>query len=139
VLDGAAQQNSFGITSDRPSVVAPSKFTQNNGEWFDYTQFRKQPFGTEGNLGHNTFTMPRNVRVDLSVFKDFPIQEQTKLQFRAEAFNITNTPLFGLPNSTIGGFDSNGGPTQAGNFGKITSTNAFYTPRDIQFALKLIS
>jgi len=29
-------------------------------------------------------------------------------------------------------------PTNAGNFGVITTTNAFYTPRDIQFALKLI-
>ena len=61
-----------------------------------------------------------------------------RLQFRAEGFNITNTPLFGMPNTTIAGFDSNGVPTQAGNFAKITTTNAFYTPRDIQFALKLI-
>ena len=35
-------------------------------------------------------------------------------------------------------FDSSGVPTNAGNFGRITTTNAFYTPRDIQFALKLI-
>jgi len=139
VLDGTSQQNSFGITQDRPNVVPAQSFNQSpTGEWFDYTQFRKQPFGTAGNEGHNAFTMPSNQRVDLSLFKDFRITESTKLQFRAEGFNITNTPLFGLPNSTIGGFDSNGVPTQAGNFGRITSTNAFYTPRDIQFALKLI-
>jgi Carboxypeptidase regulatory-like domain/TonB dependent receptor len=139
VLDGTAQQGSFGVTSDRPSVVAASSFNQTpTGEWFDYTQFRKQPFGTEGNLGHNTFTMPSNARVDLSIFKDFRVTEGIKLQFRAEGFNIANKPLYGLPNATIGGFDSNGVPTQAGNFAKITSTNAFYTPRDIQFALKLI-
>jgi Carboxypeptidase regulatory-like domain len=138
VLDGSAQQNSFGITTDRPSLVAASPFTQSINEWFDYTQFRRQPFGTEGNLGHNTFTMPRNVRLDLSVFKDFQIREAMRLQFRAEVFNLTNTPSFGLPNATIGGFDSNGVPTQAGNFAKITTMNAFYTPRDMQFALKLI-
>jgi hypothetical protein len=61
-----------------------------------------------------------------------------KLQFRAEAFNITNTPLFGMPVNTVGGFSAAGIATQAGNFGAITATNAFYTPRDIQFALKLI-
>jgi hypothetical protein len=138
VLDGSAQQNSFGITTDRPSVVAAAPFAQSINEWFDYTQFRRQPFGTEGNLGHNTFTMPRNVRLDLSVFKDFPIREAMRLQFRAEAFNFTNTPSFGLPNATIGGFDGSGVPTQAGNFAKVTTMNAFYTPRDIQFALKLI-
>ena len=66
------------------------------------------------------------------------ITEATKLQFRAEAFNFTNTPLFGMPGSVISGYDSNGAPTNAGNFGRITTTNAFYTPRDIQFALKLI-
>ena len=138
VLDGAAQQNSFGITTDRPNLVAPSSFTQNIGEWFDITQFRRQPFGTAGNEGHNTFTMPSNVRLDFSIFKDFRVTESTLLQFRAEGFNITNTPLFGMPGNTISGINSNGVPTAAGNFGVITSTNAFYTPRDIQLALKLI-
>jgi len=61
-----------------------------------------------------------------------------KLQFRAEGFNISNTPVFGQFNNTIAAFDSSGVPTQAGNFGKVTQMNAFYTPRDIQFALKLI-
>lgn len=138
VLDGSAQQGSFGITTDRPSVVPAQSFTQNNAEWIDITQFRRQPFGTSGNEGHNAFNMPRNVRVDLSIFKDFRITEGTKLQFRAEGFNITNTPLFGMPGNTISGFNSSGVPTSAGNFGVITTTNAFYTPRDIQFALKLI-
>ena len=82
--------------------------------------------------------MPSNKRLDLSLFKNFSITEATKLQFRAEAFNFTNTPLFGMPGSVISGYDSNGAPTNAGNFGRITTTNAFYTPRDIQFALKLI-
>jgi hypothetical protein len=144
VQDGVSQQNSFGVVQDRPSLVAPSAFTQSTGEWFDITQFRKQPFGTAGNEGHNAFFLPRNVRLDLSLFKDFRITEGTKLQFRAEAFNITNTPLYAfspgnnVPNSTISAFDSNGVPTSAGNFGKLTAMNAFYTPRDIQFALKLI-
>jgi hypothetical protein len=140
VLDGSAQQGSFGITSDRPSVVAPtSTYVQSpTGEWFNVTQFVKQPFGTAGTEGHNDFTMPSNMHLDLSLFKDFRITEGIKLQFRAEGFNITNTPAFGLPNATISGFTSAGVPTQAGNFGKITTTNAFYTPRDIQFALKLI-
>jgi len=44
-----------------------------------------------------------------------------------------------VPGNTISGFNnSTGVPTNAGNFGVITTTNAFYTPRDIQFALKLI-
>ena len=138
VLDGAAQQGSFGVTQDRPNFVQGKGFTQDNGQWFDVTQFQKQAFGTEGNEGHNVLNIPRNVRVDLSVFKDFAIRESVKLQFRAEGFNVTNTPVFGMPVNTIGSFDANGIATRGGNFGAITTTNAFYTPRDIQFALKLI-
>jgi hypothetical protein len=138
VLDGAAQQGSFGVTQDRPNFVQGKGFTQDNGQWFDVTQFQKQAFGTEGNEGHNVLNIPRNVRVDLSVFKDFAIRESVKLQFRAEGFNVTNTPVFGMPVNTIATFDANGIATRAGNFGAITTTNAFYTPRDIQFALKLI-
>jgi hypothetical protein len=42
------------------------------------------------------------------------------------------------PTATISGWNANGTPTQAGNFGVITATNPFYTSRDIQFALKLL-
>jgi len=138
VLDGTAQQNSIGVTQDRPNLVASQAFTRSNDQWFDITQFRRQPFGTAGNEGHNVFNMPSNKRVDLSIFKNFSVKEDVKLQFRAEAFNVSNTPLFGMPGSVISTFGANGVPTNAGNFGRITTTNAFYTPRDIQFALKLI-
>jgi hypothetical protein len=138
VLDGAARQNSLGVTQDRPDLVPAQAFHQTINQWFDTTQFRQQAFGTAGSEGHNVFTMPSNRRLDLSLFKDFAIKEAVKLQFRTEAFNLTNTPSFGLPVGTISGFDGGGVPTQAGNFGRITTMNAFYTPRDIQFALKLI-
>jgi hypothetical protein len=139
ILDGSCQQNSFGVASCRPNAGAStnSGFTPSINQWFDVTQFRRQALGFAGNLGRNTLTMPRNVRLDVSIFKDFRITEGTKLQFRAEGFNITNTPLYGIPGQTIGGL-ANGVPTTAGNFGRITTTNAFYTPRDIQLALKLI-
>jgi len=48
------------------------------------------------------------------------------------------TPAAGAQNSTITAFDSNGVPTNAGNFGKLNAMNVFYTQRYIQFALKLI-
>ena len=124
----SCNQASFGVTTCRPNVQpGVANFTPTPNLWFDPTRYVIQPLGTAGNLGRNTLNMPRNIRIDLSIFKDFRITEGTKLQFRAEGFNVANTPLFGIPNNTIGA-----------NFGVITSTNAFYTPRDIQFALKLI-
>jgi hypothetical protein len=79
-------------------------------------------------------------RLDMSIFKDFPIKERVRLQFRAEFFNITNHPNFSAPNFggngvvSIGGSGSYNNP----NFGEIGSTrDAPYDPRQIQFALKL--
>jgi hypothetical protein len=49
-------------------------------------------------------------------------------EFRAESFNITNTPNFGNPNGTMGG------PT----YGVVTTTTANPGPREFQFAMKLL-
>jgi hypothetical protein len=37
----------------------------------------------------------------LSLFRDFQIMEKLKLTFKAEAFNLTNTPHFGTPDSGV--------------------------------------
>jgi hypothetical protein len=79
-------------------------------------------------------------RLDMSIFKDFPIKERVKLQFRAEFFNITNHPNFNAPNFSgngVVGVSGSGSYNQA-TFGEIGSTrDAPYDPRQIQFALKL--
>jgi hypothetical protein len=64
--------------------------------------------------------------VDLSLFKDFVIGKG-RLQFRAECFNVTNTPGFGVPNASLG----------ASTFGTVTTT-ANAQPRQFQFALKYL-
>lgn len=141
VLNQGAPQQNTGITSDRPNVLPQGSFTQSLNQWFNIAAFAQQPFGTEGNEGHNVFFMPSNQRVDFSLFKDFRITESKRLQFRAEAFNLANKPSFGMPGTNIASWAGTGAaavPTAAGNFGKITSMNAFYTPRDIQLALKFV-
>ena len=79
-------------------------------------------------------------RWDFSLFKDIPLNERFRLQFRSEFFNILNHPTFNAP-----GFGGNGvralpGSTDflSANFGRIGSTRfPFNDPRQIQFALKL--
>jgi hypothetical protein len=63
--------------------------------------------------------------VDLSTFKKFAFTERYNLQFRAEFFNLTNTPQFINPNNNF---------TDA-NFGMLQSTR-IGSERQIQFALK---
>jgi hypothetical protein len=69
---------------------------------------------------------------DFSIFKEFGITETTRLQFRAEAFNLTNTPSFNLP--------TNNNYQDTANFGQSTTTrnSGLNTgnQRQIQFALK---
>jgi hypothetical protein len=72
-----------------------------------------------------------------SFFKTFPITERVNLQFRAESFNLLNTPTFSNPNATVN-YDSNGVGEYTGSAGQISSTTAAASPRQIQFALKLL-
>jgi hypothetical protein len=96
------------------------------GEWFDISKFTHVNGPSEGTLGLQTNTSPPTRTLDFSVFKDFPITESIKAEFRAEAFNIANTPQFSTPDNNL----------QDANFGQVTSTQAG-TERHIQFALRL--
>jgi hypothetical protein len=81
--------------------------------------------GVFGNSGRNNLRGPGMIDLDASVSRNFSIMERIKLQFRAEAFNLTNTVAFGLPNANVSG----------GSPGVITSLAA--DPRIMQFALRL--
>ena len=82
------------------------------------------PF-TYGNAGRDILFGPGRVNFDVSLFKDFMIREPLKVQFRAESFNVFNTPQFGLPNATIGN-------PQAPVISSIVGN-----PRQMQVALRL--
>ncbi|MGA7090834.1 MAG: TonB-dependent receptor [Candidatus Acidiferrales bacterium] len=79
-----------------------------------------------GNCGVGILRGPSELNLDLGIHRDFALAESSVLQFRAEFFNFTNTPKFGLPVN-----DFAAGPA----FGVISSTVA--NPRIVQFALKL--
>jgi hypothetical protein len=80
-------------------------------------------------------------RVDFSLLKQFPIFEDFRAEFRAEIFNLFNTPQFSIPGFSGPGIAAAPGSldfTNTANFGKITSTrDGAYDQREVQFALKL--
>ncbi len=87
-----------------------------------------------GNAGRNIMTSPGQRNIDFSLFKNFVVTERVKVQFRAEAFNATNTPYFGQPNNL--GFVSLASVTpDAPRVGEIRSLRA--AMRVMQFGLKL--
>jgi hypothetical protein len=113
--------------------------------WFDTNAFVFQPAGTVGNQHRNQLYGPGLQRVDLSLFKNFDIYENLKLEFRTEAFNVLNTAQFGNPTSSLSlascttacnGYSVTGF-TPVSAFGTISTLANAYNPRLIQFAARL--
>ncbi len=114
------------VISGKDPKSAPSG-GRNPGQWFDTSAVVAPAPGTPGNLGIQSQNRPGQRQVDVSLFKDIPLRERLKVQFRAEAFNVANTPQWGQPGTTQGNSD----------FGTITYTQA-NTQRHVQFALRLM-
>ena len=116
----------IGNTFVMPNLVGnPTPQQRSPSAWFNTSAFQSPPADTFGNLGRYTLRSNWFRDLDLSVFKTFPLTEKTRLEFRAEAFNITNTPVFATPDS---------GVTDRA-FGTVSSIAN--SPRQIQFALKI--
>jgi hypothetical protein len=101
-----------------------------DGTWFDTNAFARPTGARFGNVGRNTMIGPGVVNMDLSLFRTFKMTERLNLQFRAEAFNVSNTPHFSNPN----------GNRNSSNFGKVLSTqsaDALGRSREFRFGLRL--
>jgi len=65
--------------------------------FYDPTAFADVTERRFGTAGFNSLRGPRSANWDFGLFREFSITERTKLQFRMESFNFTNTPHFGTP------------------------------------------
>jgi len=88
--------------------------------------FANPAAGTFGDMGRNSLRADWGRNLDLSLFRAFPVSESKRFEFRAEAFNATNTPVMGTPDNNL--LD---GP---GFFGVVSSTAN--VERQLQLALK---
>jgi hypothetical protein len=119
---------------DRPSLnpaFTGTVVTGNPNQWFNPNAFILPVAGTWGSLGRGVYNGPGLAEVDLSLFKNIPITEKVRLQFRAEFFNVQNRPNFGTPNAIV---FSNGSVSPSAGL----ITNTVTSSRQIQFGLKLM-
>ncbi len=124
----ATNFNTFaGFGTQRPNRVARTGLPasrRSTAQWFNVSAFQVAPIFTLGNSSRNPVRGPSYRNADLALIKHTPIGEQFNLDFRAEFFNLSNTPPLGAPNTLLG----------TPGFGSITSAS---DPRVIQLALKL--
>ncbi len=130
-ISQATNNNSiFGYASQRPNATGVDPATSGSLEdrlnnYINAAAFSTATRGTFGNLARTiSLRGPGQVNWDASLFKNFVITERFKGQFRFEALNATNTPLFYGPNTSFG----------SGSFGKITSQANF--SRQLQMAMR---
>ena len=140
--------------ASNPGIVCPTSI-RNTTNWYNPCAFGNPVPGTGITtpvsgaaalpyLGgrRNDVYGPGYERINLSLFKDFHVREGKTLQFRADIFNLLNTPSYANPNSNAsGGALQSGINNNSSAGGQITLPRFFqnFTPdaRFFQFALKL--
>lgn len=130
--------NTPGNGDNSPNINGPFRILHGVGSgafWFDTSVFSAPSTGTFGNLGRNILSGPSFRNLDFSVFRRFSITERVNLEFRAETFNLTNTPGFNNPNSEFGNANF-GHVTGSGNCD--TSAGFCFSPRQIQLGAKVV-
>lgn len=110
-------------SGQNPSIESPTP-----DRWINAAVFSNPAPYQFGNAGRTLSGLRTDItqQIDMTLGKTTTIHEKLRLQFRAEFFNLTNSPRFAPPNSSYGN-------TQ---FGVVSSQ--LNQPRIIQFGLKLM-
>jgi hypothetical protein len=124
----ATNLNAFaGFGIQRPNRVRSPQLPSSErttARWFDTVAFTQAQQFTIGNSSRNPVVGPGYGSADVMLGKHFSLTERVRAEFRAEAFNVTNTPPLGNPNGSFG--------TVA--FGSITTA---LDPRVFELVLKV--
>ena len=113
-----------GNTSQRVDQVLPNVYGNKSvSNYFNPAAFALPAPGTLGNTGKGFIAGPGTWQFDAALSRTFQVRETQKVEFRAEAFNVTNSFHMNDPELNL----------NSNTFGQITSAK---DPRIMQFALK---
>ena len=118
--------SNLGYAVQRPNRVSNPNDYENRSasRWFNTAAFTPAPQFTIGTSSRNPVRGPGLQTADLMLGKTFRITERWSLEFRAEVFNVSNTPPLNDPNGSFG----------SAAFGSITSAG---NPRVFELAGKV--
>ena len=108
--------SSLGYAVQRPDRIAnPNDFENRSvARYFNTAAFTEVPQFVIGNSSRNPVRGPGLQNADLMLGKTFHLNEHLRLEFRAETFNVSNTPPLNDPNGSLGN-PAFGSITSAGN------------------------
>ena len=99
------QQRICGIRDQRPNLIGDPELPADErsvARWFNTSAFAAAPQFTIGCSSRNPVRGPGYRNLDLAVLRRIALRRGSALEVRAEIFNLTNTPPFGAPNTTVG-------------------------------------
>ena len=115
-----------GMINQRVSLLQPNPYGDKSAaRYLNPGAFAMSALGTLGSLGMASIAGPGTWQFDAAISRAFQFGETRRVEFRAEAFNVTNSVRL---NDPVVNFN-------AGNFGQVASAR---DPRIMQFALKYI-
>jgi hypothetical protein len=138
VTAAATSLNAPGNTQTANQVLSDVQILGGHGPgdpYFNPAAFAPVTAVAFGTSGRDILRGPGLFNMDLSLFRNFAIRERFQLQFRAEAYNFTNTPQFGTPGANISSatFNTDGSIKSLGSYSIISSAS---NERQLRFALK---
>lgn len=119
IWNGTQRPNLLGDPSTSGSVVSRLN------RWFNEKAFSQPPIDVPGTAPRTlNYRGPAIKTLDAALNKSFRVREGQRFEFRIEAQNATNTPVFSDPNTSFG----------STAFGQITGTKV--GPRNVQLGMK---
>lgn len=142
----------FTVTASNASLNAPTETqtadqvlsnvrilggTGPGQSYFDPAAFAPVTTARYGTSGLNILRGPGVLNMDLGLFREFVVTERLRVQFRAEAFNVGNTPHFNNPGTNISNAvrSADGTITKLNGYTEITT--AANDERQFRFGLRI--
>ncbi|MCU1330539.1 MAG: TonB-dependent receptor, plug, partial [Bryobacterales bacterium] len=119
--------NAFPAGPIRPNLLSNPNLASDQrtiSRWFDTAAFANPAALKFGNSPRGGLRGAPVVTTDITVEKGFSITERTKLEVRAEFYNLLNHAIFNIPGFTLGGAD----------FGVVSSARS---PRNAQLSARI--
>ncbi len=114
-----------GRSYQRPDLVGGDVYgDKTSRNYLNGDAFAQAALGTHGNLGRGNVHGPGSWGLDIALSRSFEFGEDQRLEFRAEAFNVTNSVRLNNPSARL---------SSSSSFGRIFNAD---DPRIMQFALK---